>query len=282
MILAFPYSAVCMRLNFPIILSYPEDLRKLTVASRRCFRLSVRDFQKVVLIRIDDLRAVRLHLADELPPVVDVNMPVDMVCGMVFLNKIIKTRKSGVAGVCVIPDSLCATECSPHCPSSVYCLHRLPRSLRYAGRISRQALRHQQGQSSSLRCRRGRPLYHLSKFCSVCCPKNRDFQLSNSVSSEHRHVRHESRQHYRLRSIRSEYPQVTFFVLTWDTPYYFALRCLTASYMKIPAATDALSEFILPNIGSFTIKSHFFCMSGLMPKPSEPITKAAAPVRSVS
>ena len=67
------------------------------------------------------------------------------------------------------------------------------------------------------------------------------------------------------------------------SPYYSAdLRCLSTSYMKIPAATEALSELIFPSMGSFIIKSHFFWMRALIPKPSEPITRAQPPVRSVS
>ena len=63
-------------------------------------------------------------------------------------------------------------------------------------------------------------------------------------------------------------------------PYAFAVRCRRVSYMKIPAATEAFREVILPHMGNRSRKSHFSRTSLPMPKPSEPITRATGPVRS--
>ena len=49
------------------------------------------------------------------------------------------------------------------------------------------------------------------------------------------------------------------------------------SYMRMPAATEALSELILPFMGRETIKSHFSLTRRLMPFPSEPTTRATLP-----
>ena len=57
----------------------------------------------------------------------------------------------------------------------------------------------------------------------------------------------------------------------------FTYLCLAISYIKIPAATDALSELTLPFIGSDTIKSHFSFTRRLIPLPSEPMTRATEP-----
>ena len=48
----------------------------------------------------------------------------------------------------------------------------------------------------------------------------------------------------------------------------------------MPAATEALSEFTLPNMGSDSTTSQFSLTSFPSPKPSLPITSATAPERS--
>ena len=48
----------------------------------------------------------------------------------------------------------------------------------------------------------------------------------------------------------------------------------------MPAATEALSESILPNIGRLRRKSHLSLISLPRPEPSEPITIAILPVKS--
>ena len=57
----------------------------------------------------------------------------------------------------------------------------------------------------------------------------------------------------------------------------FTYLCLAISYIRMPAATEALSELILPFIGSDTMKSHFSRTRRLIPLPSEPTTRATAP-----
>ena len=55
---------------------------------------------------------------------------------------------------------------------------------------------------------------------------------------------------------------------------------LTASYISMPAQTEALSELTLPNIGSDSTTSQFSLTSFPSPKPSLPITSANAPDKS--
>ena len=54
--------------------------------------------------------------------------------------------------------------------------------------------------------------------------------------------------------------------------------CFAASNMRIPAATEALREFILPRIGREAMKSHFSRTRRPMPLPSEPMTRAMLPL----
>jgi len=54
------------------------------------------------------------------------------------------------------------------------------------------------------------------------------------------------------------------------------------SKIIIPVATETLSEFTLPLIGSLTNRSHCSRTVFLMLQPSEPMTRANGTVRSVS
>ena len=55
---------------------------------------------------------------------------------------------------------------------------------------------------------------------------------------------------------------------------------LTGAEMSLPAQTEALSEFTLPNMGSDSTTSQFSLTSFPSPKPSLPMTSARAPDRS--
>ena len=63
------------------------------------------------------------------------------------------------------------------------------------------------------------------------------------------------------------------------TNFYYIL-CFSASYITIPADTEALSDVIFPFIGIFTRKSQFSFTNLLIPNPSLPITMAIAPFKS--
>ena len=59
-------------------------------------------------------------------------------------------------------------------------------------------------------------------------------------------------------------------------------RWRTASYRRMAAAAEALSDEILPFMGMLTRKSHPSRTRRVMPSPSEPMTMAAGPLRSAS
>ena len=63
---------------------------------------------------------------------------------------------------------------------------------------------------------------------------------------------------------------------------HYSFLCFTASYITIPADTEAFSDVIFPFIGIFTKKSQFFFTFSLIPCPSFPITTPSGPVRSWS
>ena len=62
--------------------------------------------------------------------------------------------------------------------------------------------------------------------------------------------------------------------------FYFVNFCFRASYITIPAETEAFKDVIFPFIGIFTKKSQFSFTSLLIPKPSLPIIIASAPFKS--
>ena len=70
-----------------------------------------------------------------------------------------------------------------------------------------------------------------------------------------------------------------FFILFF---YYYVpyILCLTASYITIPADTDALSDVISPFIGILINISAFSLTNFPIPKPSLPITIAKGPFKS--
>ena len=68
-----------------------------------------------------------------------------------------------------------------------------------------------------------------------------------------------------------------------DYSFHLALMpnlCLATSYIIMLDATEALSDVILPLIGSESTKSLFSLMSLPTPEPSEPTTRATAPLKS--
>ena len=62
-------------------------------------------------------------------------------------------------------------------------------------------------------------------------------------------------------------------------PFYRIFYGLTASYIKIPAATEALSDSMLPCIGIFIFKSEPSISSREIPLPSFPIMSAMFSLR---
>ena len=64
--------------------------------------------------------------------------------------------------------------------------------------------------------------------------------------------------------------------------FYFFVKhfCLIASYITIPAETEAFKDVIFPFIGIFTRKSQFSFTSLLIPNPSLPIIIAIGPFKS--
>ena len=91
---------------------------------------------------------------------------------------------------------------------------------------------------------------------------------------------------YRLFLGRNVYNRITFFAKFLPkspvpfVTFYYLFLCLTASYITIPADTDAFSDVTLPFIGIFTRKSQFFLTSSLIPNPSLPMTMAIGPFKS--
>ena len=84
----------------------------------------------------------------------------------------------------------------------------------------------------------------------------------------------------------SAYRKVCFPLISPQFIYAYMLKksdksqflCFAASNMRIPAATEALREFILPRIGREAMKSHFSRTRRPMPLPSEPMTRAMLPL----
>jgi len=60
---------------------------------------------------------------------------------------------------------------------------------------------------------------------------------------------------------------------------YCSILCLTTSYINTAAATETLSDSILPSIGILTCIPANFMYSDEIPSPSEPIIKANGPFR---
>ena len=77
---------------------------------------------------------------------------------------------------------------------------------------------------------------------------------------------------------------IQYFIVLFNFLYEgccYKFRCLTASNIMIPAATETFSEPMVQANGIWIRSSQSFRYSGEMPSSSDPMINAIGPVRSV-